>query len=114
LFYYTGSRSKRAIPGLNALIDRFQSSKHEIRDKDCGIIIQWARGKSGPGVNMNFKTKFDNNWNHEHLDGDRLLAASASSHRYNVDVTKERVDGGKLELIRFWWDKVSDIIIALS
>ncbi len=61
---------------------------------------------------MNFKTKFDDNWNHEALNGDGLL--SATSHRYNYDLTRERVDGGKLEIIRFWWDKVSDIIIALS
>jgi hypothetical protein len=102
------------IPGLNALIDRYQSSKCKIRDNECGVIIRWARGKSGPGVNMNFKTKFDDNWNHEHLDGDGDGLLGASSQLYNHDLTRERVDGGKLEIIRFWWDKVSDIIIALS
>ena len=93
------------------MIGRFQ---HKISDNECGIIIQWARGESeakyGPGVNMNFKTKFDDNWNHEYLNGDN----NYYSFRYNHDLTKERVDGGKLEIIRFWWDKVSDIIIALS
>ena len=88
---------------FNELV-RFQN---EIRDNECGIFIKWAKGKSGPGVNMNFKTKFNDNWNHEALNG-------GVSHKYTVDVTRERVDGGKLELIRFWWDKVSDIIRGLS
>jgi hypothetical protein len=79
----------------------------EIRDDECSIIIEWARGKSGPGVNMNFKTKKWDNWNHEALTG-------PSQRQFQVDVTNERVDGGKLELIQFWWDKVSDIIRGLS
>ncbi len=76
---------------------------NEIRGNECGIIIKWARGESGPGVKMNFKTKFDDNWNHENLDAE-------DSNKYTVDMTRERVDGGKLERIDLYWDKVSDTI----
>jgi hypothetical protein len=79
---------------------------NEIRGNECGIIIKWAAPATGaPGVMMNFKTKFENNWNHEMLD----VGFGEVTPNYYVDKTRERVDGGKLELIQFWWDQVSII-----
>ena len=62
---------------------------------ECRISIKYSENKGRSGVKMNFKTDLRSNWNEERLD-------DVGSGLY-VDSTKERVDGGRLKLIQFWW-----------
>ena len=109
-------RTKRAIPlfvawiatavagaAVGSTFNDVLRFNNEILGNECGVIIKWAGQNSLPGVNMNFKAKFEDNWNHEILN----LGFWDVTPGYYVDKTRERVDGGKLEFILFWWDKVS-------
>jgi hypothetical protein len=58
-------------------------------DNECATAIRYREKLGTSALNMNFKSEKDNNWNYEKItDSD------------SIDVTKERVDGGKLKLIQ--------------
>jgi hypothetical protein len=109
-------RTKRAIPAIiiwlaGAIAGAVVGTTYEdivrfgteIRSNECGVFIVWALGPNGfdhPAVDMNFKSKYEDNWNNERLDPD---PTGPKAGGYFIDKTRERVDGGELKLIQFWW-----------
>jgi hypothetical protein len=58
-------------------------------ENECATAIRYREKLRTCALDMNFKSVSDNNWNYEKItDSD------------SIDVTKERVDGGKLKLIQ--------------
>jgi hypothetical protein len=78
-----------AFAGVGANeITRF---KQDIASNECGVFIEHANpdNNSDGVVDMNFKTRSDDNWNKEILGPD--------SNGWSFDRTRERVDGGRYE-----------------
>jgi hypothetical protein len=85
-----------AFAGVGAKeITRF---KQDISSNECGAFFEHANPDNDPPgvVDVNFKTRYDDNWSKEILGPDFNV--------WSFDRTRERVDGGKYEIYVRYYD----------